>query len=243
VHTKRKRPTAKLIIPAVGRGHGVTFDTFSDLIRKHRLDKIENALAIVSPSEGFRASLLTILWRFYLNSLPEARARSSRAALKRELRRSADLADRLQASAEILWKSGEPSVEEILEDFNRPLTFLVTATGPHESGVDWIASLDEFAKRTRLLADTLSDDKGGRRNTVAFDDLLLGLADYYGALARDRQQPIVERQFSAFAAATTDVLRNVAPKLRAAAFDLPKTDKALRERLRRVTKRQKRSGT
>ena len=107
----------------------------------------------------------------------------------------------------------------------------------HPSGVAWIAALDEFANRTLLLADTLADDRGGPRRARSFDELLLALAEYYTVLARDRQQQIVEKQFVDFVAAVTELVRRVGKQRPAASIKVPPSEKALRERLRRLTLR------
>jgi hypothetical protein len=232
---KRKSRPAEKSVPVNSQGHGVEFDKFSALIiRGKRIDKIEKVLGLVSPCEGFRDWFIKFLWHFYRNTLPEARVKSSRTALKKELRTSARRAARLRESAELLWKSGELSVGEILLDFamfqswqsSRPM---------HRSGIGWIALLHEFEKRTTELARTLPDDTGGPRRAVAFDELLIGLAGYYRALTHDRNQPTCERQFFEFSALVTEVLRAVENKYPAATFKLPPTDKALRQRMRRVT--------
>jgi hypothetical protein len=231
---KRKSRPAEKLVPVDSQGQGVGFDKFSALIRGKRIDKIEKALGMVSPCEGFRDWFIKFLWHFYRNTLPEARVKSSRTALKKQLRTSARLAARLQDSAELLWKSGEPSVGEILLDFAMYQPWQ-SSQPMHRSGIGLIALLDEFAKRTTLLASTLPDDKGGPRRAMAFDELLIGLGDYYRTLTHYRNQPTCERQFVEFSALVTDVLRAVENKLPAAAFKLPPTDKALRQRMRRVT--------
>jgi hypothetical protein len=231
---KRKSRPAEKLVPVDSQGQGVGFEKFSALIRGKSIDKIEKTLGMVSPCEGFRDWFIKFLWHFYRNTLPEARVKSSRTALKKELRTSARRAARLRESAELLWKSGEPSVGEILLDFAMYQPWQ-SSQPIHPSGIGWIALLDEFKKRTTELARTLSDDKGGPRRAVAFDELLIGLAAYYRTLTRDRNQPTSERQFFEFSALVTDVLRAVENKLPAAAFKLPPTDKALLQRMRRVT--------
>jgi hypothetical protein len=223
---RNTHPTRLITTP--DEEHRQNFDAFSARVKKQRLDKIEKILAIPSPSDGFRVWLIKVLWRLDRNSQRRARVMSSRADLKAELRKSAKLAERLRASAEIVWMAGDPSVNEALQEFTRAQ--ILDSSQLHSSGVGWIGVLDEFANRTLLLSDTLADDGGGPRRDVAFDDLLLALANYYRVLVQDHQRPILEEQFFAFAATVTDLARGLAIKV-------PPNDKALRERLRRVTAR------
>jgi hypothetical protein len=121
-------------------------------------------------------------------------------------------------------------VNKVLEEFTR--SQILDSTQLHPSGVAWIGALDEFVNRTLLLSKTLADDGGGPRRDVAFDDLLLALANYYRNLVQDHQQQIsdkqFEKQFFDFVATVTDLARDLAIRV-------PPDDKALRERLRRVT--------
>ena len=229
---KKARPTAEL----VATDDQKAFRQFAALIEENerKLERIEEALEIPSPSEGFRDWLIKVLWRLDRSSQSDARVRSSRAALKRELRKSANLAAKLKASAWLLWKSGEATTDQVLQDF-QDFTLWQSWQPMHPSGIAWVAALDEFVNRTLLLADTLPDDAGGPRRAVAFDDLLLILAHYYRTLARVREQSISEKQFFDFAAEVTDLVRSVAEKRPAAAIMAPPNDRALRERLRRVT--------
>jgi hypothetical protein len=230
---KKARPTAKLI-NTDDQENRRQFDAFAALVQKQRLGKIEKALEIPSPSKGFRDWLIKVLWRLDRSSQSDARVRSSRAALKRELRKSANLAAKLKASAWLLWKSGEPTIDQVLQDF-QDFTLWQSWQSMHSSGIAWVAALDEFANRTLLLADALPDDAGGPRRAVAFDELLLVLAHYYRTLARERGQSLSEKQFFDFAAEVTDLVRSVAERRPAASIMAPPNDRALRERLRRVT--------
>jgi hypothetical protein len=216
----------------------ITFGAFSELILQQPLDKIENVLAIASPCDGFRDSLIRVLWHFYCNNGP--RVWNSRAVLKNALRKSAQLATQLKESAHLLAQSREPAVLKILIGLvewqawqsSRPM---------HESGIAWIALLDEFAKRTDRLAVKLTDDKGGPRQTIAFDELLEGLAIYYRAWARKYDQQLNEDQFFQFAEAVTDTLRKVRPQLPdATSLKLPPGKEALRKRLLRLNKKRSR---
>src|SRR5258708_13420723 len=86
--------TVKSIYPD-DPGHGVTRDKFAKLIRAKDIAKIEGALQLPSPSEGFRQSLIAICWAFYENSLREAEIKFSRSARKKALQPAADLPSKL----------------------------------------------------------------------------------------------------------------------------------------------------
>ena len=239
---KRKIPHTTKLIATDEEENRRKFDFFSALVRKQRLDKIEKTLEIPTPSDGFRDWLTKVLWRLHCNSQPDARVRSSRTTLKRVLQDSAKRADELKLFAEQIWTSGELSVIDVLRDFTQWQDWQ-SSQPMHPSGVAWIGALDEFANRTRLLADTLAADAGGPRRSVAFDDLLVVLANYYETLMQQRKQPISEKQFFDFTAAMTDLVRNVVKRRPSAIIKLPPNDKALRERLRRVTVRSLADGT
>jgi hypothetical protein len=218
------------------------FDLFSALVQRERLDKIERSIGITSPNEDFRSWLIKVLWYVDQNSKRGVSIRGNRAALKKELCKSASLAEKLRASAELIWKSNEPSVLRNLRDFVAWQEWQ-SSLPMHPSGVGWIAALDEFANRSRLLANILPDDAGGPKSSVMFDDLLIVLTEYFTALARKRKRPIdvkpidkkLEREFFNFIAAVTEVARNVWKDRPAAKLKVPPTDQALRERLRRLT--------
>ena len=232
---RKSQRAAKLIRPD-DRGHSVTFECFSALILHERLEKIEITLAITSPSDGFRRSLIRFLWHFYCNSLPEAATMASRAVLKRELRSAAVLSEKLEASAARLWKSTDPVIGKHLHRFAGMWQPWQSARPTHPSGIAWIDLINEFALTTRLLADTLTDDSGGPRPAMAFDHLVIGLADYHRQLGRNGWSGSGDHFFR-FIGAVVDVLRNVEPKLPAARFKLPHTDRALRMRLHRLASR------
>ena len=202
---KPKRKTELVGLPAAA-SNDFAFDAFSDLILRQPLDMIENVLAIASPCDGFRDWLIKVLWRFYCNNGP--RVWNSRAVLKKALRESAQLATDLTKSAHLLWQSREPAVIKSLSGLvewqgwqsSRPM---------HKSGIAWIALLDEFAKRTNRLAGKLTADKGGPRQAIAFDELLVGLAIYYRTWAREYDQQLNDDQYFQFAEAVTDTLRQV----------------------------------
>src|SRR5262249_42445881 len=92
-------------------------------------------------------------------------------------------------------------------------------------------TLHEFALTTRLLAETLPDDRGGRDTATAFGDLMRYLAEQHTALAKVRN-PLPD--FFRFAAAVTDLLRKIENRLRPAKFRLPPNDPDLRKRLSRL---------
>jgi hypothetical protein len=220
------------------------FAHFSALVRSQRLDKIEKSIGIKSENEYFRSWLIKTFWSVDQRNRRGASIRGNRAALKNTLSKSADCADKLRESSELIWQSNEPSVRELLRDFvgwqewqsSRPM---------HPSGIGWIDALDEFAKRLRLLAGTLPDDTGGPRPNVAFDDLLLALTDCFTARAKERKKPIdktpidpeLKREFFNFVIEVTEVARNVWKDRPGAAIKVPPDDKAVRECLRRLTDR------
>jgi hypothetical protein len=76
---KSKRKTELIGLPATA-SNDFTFEAFSELILQQPLDKIENVLAFASPCDGFRDSLIRVLWHFYCNNGP--RVWNSRALLK-----------------------------------------------------------------------------------------------------------------------------------------------------------------
>jgi hypothetical protein len=233
----------KLILPD-DPGHGYTREKFEKLFRPERFAKIEAALKLPSPSEGFRQSLISFFWAFYINSLPEAEIKVSRAALKAELETAAELAEKLKTSAERIWASGNRTVIAKLSEFV-PVSLTSQSMQPmHPSGIGFVGALDEFAKRTGWLADVLLDDAGGKRPAKSFEDLIIGLEDYHRQLASHGRLGS-EDDFFQFMAAVVDVLLELASKLRAAEFDLPPNDVALRRRINRldVKRRQARPRT
>jgi hypothetical protein len=232
---KRKSQSgAKLIRPG-DPGHGViACEHFAALIPKRGLKKIEETIGITPPSEGFRRSLIKGLWVFYRNSPRRADVMFSRAALKKELQRAADLADKLETSAACIWRSRDPAIFDPLERFG---AMFQEWQPSHPSGVAWIGLLHEFECTTRLLADTLADDRGGPRAATAFDDLATWLKVYHRQLTTDRNPATPPADFFQFMASVVDVLRTIEHRLPAAKFRLPPNDRALRERLRRLAAR------
>jgi hypothetical protein len=216
------------------RPRGITRARFSALVSREPLNKIEATLDIPSRSDGFRSSLTQILWRFYCNSVPETRTIYSRAGLKKEMQKAARLAEKLETSAELIWKCRDMAALEHLARFT---TVALEGESLHPSGIGWIGLLHEFARTTKRLADTLPDDPGGPRPGIAFDELVIGLTNYYREFARSRNSKISEERYFRFVASVVDVLQKIQRHLPAADFKLPKNDKALRQRLRRLTKR------
>ena len=237
--THSLRPGAKLIRPD-DLGHGLTTEQFSALVSRKALDKVEATLGITSPSDGFRRSLTTILWRFYLNSLPEAELIFSRTALKKELRRASRHAEKLQASAARIWRSRDAAVIDLLQPFGAMWQAWQSSKPMRRSGVAWVALLEEFGHTTRCLAETLPDDLGGPRPAVPFDELAIGLADYHRAYHRAHHRTASDATYFRFVASVVDVLRKVEKQLPAAKFKLPPNDNALRKRLRRLAARRRR---
>ena len=131
-----KQKTQTKLISTEDQENRRQFDTFSALVHKQRLDKVEKILAIPSPSEGFRDWLIKLLWRLDRESQRSVRAKSSRAALKMELRKSAKLAEKLRLSAEIIWKAGEPSVGVLAELRQLSTLDFIGIDAPLGRGVD-----------------------------------------------------------------------------------------------------------
>jgi hypothetical protein len=229
--------TVELIFPD-DLGHGVTREKFAALFRVEDLVKIEKALKLPSPSEGFRQSLIEFLWKFYINSLPEAEAIVSRSALKKELETSAELAGKLEKSAERLLKSRDPVIVEHLSRFAAAWQPWQSSQPMHPSGIAWIHLISELALMTRRLASMLTDDSGGPRPARPFDDLVIGLEDYQRQLASHGRLGS-ESHFFQFMAAVVDALREVESKLPAAKFRLPANDEALGKRLTRLNEKRR----
>jgi hypothetical protein len=93
-------------------GHGVTREQFTKLISARDLAKIEHEIGLKErPNEGFRQSVISQLWAFYYNSLPDVAATQvSRRALKKELENATKLASELEKSAAKIWSSGDWAV-------------------------------------------------------------------------------------------------------------------------------------
>jgi hypothetical protein len=207
---------------------GITRERFAELVRaSDGLAKIEATLPLPSPSEGFRDWLLKELWHFYQNT--EDTAGNSRAILKKELRQAVRLATELRLSASHLSQSREAATA--LGDFVEWQSWQPM----HPSGIPLIGLLDEFAKRIGLFVDRLSDDQGGTRPKKAFDDLLTSLGQYYRASIHESGRPIEDPHFFKFAAAVTDMLRD----LKIGGPHVPHSDGALRQRLRRLSARRR----
>jgi hypothetical protein len=218
--------------------NNITFKTFSKLIRRQRLEKIETALAISSPSQGFRDGLIAALWRFYCNS--GSHVWNSRAFLKRKLRESAQLATKLKTSANFLSQSQDPDVLELLNELVRWQPWQLSQP-MHESGIPLIGLLDELAKRTSRFENKLRIDRGGRREDMAFDELLVGLATQYRILHRERNQPLDGTKFVEFAWAVTGILHSVRAQLpKVPSLRLPPGEEALRKRLHRLNRKRAR---
>jgi hypothetical protein len=221
--------------------NGITFKAFSKLIRRQRFDKTENALAISSPSQGFRDGLVTALWRFYCNS--GSHVWNSRAVLNRELRESAQLAAKLKRSANLLSQSQNSAVVKILSELVKWQPWQLSQP-MHESGIPLVGVLDELAKRTSRRANNMSADRGGPRQEMAFDALLVGLATYYRILSHERNEPLDEAKFVEFAWAVTGLLHSVRAHLpKVPSLRLPPSEEALRKRLHRLKRKRARRDT
>jgi hypothetical protein len=226
------QPKIELILPD-DPGLGVTREKFAKLIRAEDLRKIEVALELPTPTEGFRDRLISVLWAFYINNLPKAKVKVSRAALKKELRLAAKLSRDLEESAARIWSFGDCTVVTELSEFGEWHAWQ-SSRPMHPSGIAWVALLDEFATRTSWLADALPDDGGGPRQAQAFDHLLISLSDYYRSLMRDSQQSIEGPDYFRFAAAVKDMLLGMSKHLPNLNNGVPISDVALGKRLYRL---------
>jgi len=225
------------------------------LILAENLTKIEAALELPAPSDGFRQSLITICWTFYENSLPEAEIKVSRSTRKKALRRAADLSNELTELVTRIWESGDCAVVAELHEFvsvSLPSKSIIDdrflrhpekksldddkcpklrrSAPMHRSGVGFVGALNEFAIIAGRLADGIPDDTGGDRPGFAFDRLLIGLGNYYREFVHARQRPLDDGQFFRFAATVTEMLRG----LKTCALEVPPTDSALKRRLYRL---------
>jgi hypothetical protein len=255
--TNRDQSTVNSIYPD-DPGHGVTREQFAKLILAEDLTKIEESIKLSSPpSEGFRQSMISFLWAFYNNSLPEvAEIKVSRRALRKELERAAKLARDLEKSAASIWSSGDRTVITELTEFTSvslPSQLIDDDQFPrlrrsppmHRSGIGFVDTLDKFAKRMALIAAELPKDRGGPRRKKPFDDLLDGLAEYHKQLASHGRLDS-DDHFPQFRAAVIDVLDSVESKLPSAPFRLtPNNEATLRKRVSRhnAKRRKVRPGT
>jgi hypothetical protein len=218
-------------------GHGVDHEKFVGMIQPSDLKKIEAILRLPSSKRhGFRWSLPRFLWTFYLNSLPETKIKVSRSVLKRELRKAATLSWRLENSAGRIWQSGDHHVIAQLKEFVQVGLSSQSSRPMHPSGIGFIDLLNDFALTTQMLAQTLSEDRGGPRSAMALDSLIIGLAQYYRDLTNDEPDKSSMGRFYRFIAAVVDMLRKLERALPAAKFNLPCSDKALTMRLRRLAR-------
>jgi len=230
---KRTSQPDKLIIP--GRsGRRLEIEDFSELIPAKAFGKIERILGTASPLHGFRESLTRFLWYFYVNSLPEAEIKVSRAVLEQTLRRAAERAEELAHLTEQLLASENVIVFRELGEFARVRLDSQSSQPLHRSGVGFVGVLDEFALKTLWLAQALPPDHGGPREATPFDRLVKGLGDWYRQLAGEEPFVSTQKRFFPFIAAVVDVLRAMEEKLPAPRFNLPPNDNALRTRLKRL---------
>jgi hypothetical protein len=208
---------------------------------KH-LAKIEAALGIASPDHDFRASLLRTCWAFYIESLPAAKIRRSPRLLKERLREAARKSRDLAALSTLLFKSRHVHVTGALHDFAALWAPWHLSKPLHQSGIAWIALLEEFAERVESVAADLTDT-GGPRRAVPYDNLILGLAAYYGNSSGNTSPAASGQKFHRFAATVNDLLQSVSDRLAPVDLDLPPSDAALRLRISRLSIRQQEKRT
>jgi hypothetical protein len=223
----------------------VPFDRFSTLIPPNELKKIEATLSLAAPNSAFRELLLPLLWRFYVRAL-SGDEMASRKALREELQEAAKLADQLEILATRIWRSSDPAIIDLLAPFGAMFQEWQLW---HPSGIAWIGLLRDFGLTTKLLADTLTKDAGGPRPALAFNLLMLELAEWHrGTLSclatKDaggpRLRPVADAECRKFLASVWQALRKAKPALRIAEQDLglapvqlklPESDDALRKKL------------
>jgi hypothetical protein len=183
--------------------------------------------------ESLREALRFHCWEYVHSCLPEQRQGQTRASLKQELAEAAKLAERLVATADRIWRSGDPAVHRLLADLAR-----IEPPGDglpvHPLRPGFVAFLDQFWRQTQLLATSLNDDSGGRRSTNAFSALVMALAGMYRQLTGEDPKASKRDPFFQFVAGVTKMLEAAGEQIPAAKLDLPPTSSALLERLRRL---------
>jgi hypothetical protein len=181
-------------------------------------------------------------------------------ALKEELRKAAGLAKRLEASADLIWRSRESTIFDFQARFG-PISESLPASGKwkpmHPSGVPFIQVLSEFARAADEHANKLRD-RGGKNTATAFGDLAIWLDMYLRELKHDKSRTpasddpgVLDFRFVAapgvdmlrvspnadffkLTASVVDLLRVIEKRLPAANFKLPPNDEALHRRLNRL---------
>jgi hypothetical protein len=206
----------------------ITPERFAALIRTADFKKIEAALPVSpAPSEDLRQSLTLSFWAFYENSLPKAKIKVSRRALKEDLQRAAAI---LSEAAELMPRLYKSGVGEVAEPFNEFM--------PSHHWPGFIADLNGLSLRAQRIDNGIPDDKGGNHPGLAFDNLTKELAGYYCARSKTKTAPTSQKEpFFWFMWAVVQVLSEVGKRLPAGPFDLPKNHKALEMRLRRLETR------
>jgi len=175
---------------------------------------------------------------YYLACLPNGAPRRSRATLKAEIAKAVDLADRLVTVLRPIWNARDPTVHSWLAP-------VIGTPGRADDGVPshpldpaLLYSLDALWRVLALLDRALPADVGGTRRAIAFTDLVNWLAGIYCEAARVKVAPLKTKgHFFRYVASVADLLRSVAGRFPAAAFDLPGNDEALRKALSRMVSR------
>ena len=163
--------------------------------------------------------------------------RRSRATVKAEIAKAADLADRLSNALRSVWTSRDPAVHDWLE----PVVATRLGSGDgiptHPLDPALLRSIHELWRRLALLDQALPNDAGGPRPAVAFSDLVRALARIYCDAAGTEIAPISTKdRFFRYVGAVTDLLRSVSVQFPTAKFDLPRgDDEALRKLLVRLS--------
>jgi hypothetical protein len=197
---------------------------------------------------------------YYLAFLPEgdAAVRRGGAAVIVRARNAAKHAGKLAIAMRQLWQSGDPTVRRILGPLvaQYPRTdgipigavvlrrqSSVPEDGPPEVFGDpgFVVLLDQLWRMLQFLATTLPADDGGRRPSVVFNKLAVGLSRIYSEITGEPARVSVrsgapEARLFQFVKAVVAWLGAAASELPDVTFDLPPTDSALRVALGRSLK-------
>jgi hypothetical protein len=182
---------------------------------------------------------------YYCACLPDAAPRRSRAKLKGDITKAANLAGRLAPALRRVWNSRNPTVRHWLApvaDTQFHAGDGLATGGPLDPGL--LRVIDEVWRRLALLDQALPADIGGTRKALAFIDLANWLAGIYCQVAGIQSAPTATTgDFFRYIAAVVDLLGAVAVRFPKAEFDFPSNDEALRKALARIASRRTQPGS